>query len=190
MWWSKDGSKLAFLHFDDRKVLDYQIQLFEGKNAKPAVKQYPDESALKYPKPGTPNPVVQLLVYTMASTTMTNVPLPAFREKEEPDNQIIYDINWLPSSDGFLVKVMNRRQDARRMLHVAVNANTTEVTVRIHRDETVKDGWFEGVCCSGEFVMSAHLERERLCSGSPDQTTRTSIAFQTTMETFSSLSFP
>ena len=56
MWWSPDGKKLAFYRFDESKVPDFYL-------ATNLTKLQDTLDVEAYPKPGVPNPVVDLYVY-------------------------------------------------------------------------------------------------------------------------------
>jgi hypothetical protein len=43
LWFSPDGTKIAYLKFDESKVMDHRLQYFLEK-------QYPHDLLLKYPK--------------------------------------------------------------------------------------------------------------------------------------------
>ncbi len=60
MWWSPDGTKLAYYRFDESKVPDYFLQMDQTK-----IQDAVDTEA--YPKAGAPNPIVDLFVYDVAS---------------------------------------------------------------------------------------------------------------------------
>jgi len=66
MWWSPDGSRLAFYRFDERPVKDYFLQTDQT-----AVQGTVDIEA--YPKAGTENPIVDLFIYDVAAGTPTRV---------------------------------------------------------------------------------------------------------------------
>ena len=56
MWWSPDGTKLAYYRFDESKVPDFYLT--------PSLTKVQDTLDIEaYPKPGVPNPVVDLFVY-------------------------------------------------------------------------------------------------------------------------------
>lgn len=59
MYFTKDGSKMAYTHFDDNKVQLFQYTKFGDD---PEKDQYPDYIQLRYPKSGTPNPTIQIRV--------------------------------------------------------------------------------------------------------------------------------
>ena len=60
MWWSPDSRKLAYYRFDEKPVPDYYLQMNQTQ-----VQDTLDVEA--YPKPGKPNPIVDLFVYDVAA---------------------------------------------------------------------------------------------------------------------------
>lgn len=105
---------------------------------------------LKYPKPGTPNPVVSVHIYDLASRTTVLVELPDFTSGAPPDDRIVFDLTWVfaaagGASNDLLVTVTNRTQDARRLVRATIDSETGVVSTTIHRHETTAS-WFEGVC--------------------------------------------
>ncbi|XP_053979176.1 inactive dipeptidyl peptidase 10 isoform X1 [Hylaeus volcanicus] len=62
IWMSPDGHMMLYASFNDSLVEEMHISWFgEGNKA-----LYPDIRSLRYPKPGTPNPVVRLYVADLA----------------------------------------------------------------------------------------------------------------------------
>ncbi len=105
MWWSSDSRKLAFYRFDESKVPDYWLSLDMTK-----IQDRPDVEA--YPKPGKPNPVVDLLVYDVASKQTTKLDV---REGKPFENEIVgyyvYGVDWSKDGRELLLYRMNRRQN-------------------------------------------------------------------------------
>ncbi len=66
MWWSPDGSKLAYYRFDESPVPDYYLQLDQTR-----LQSKMDIEA--YPKAGVNNPIVALFVYDLASKKSTKL---------------------------------------------------------------------------------------------------------------------
>src|SRR5258708_3761492 len=60
IWWSPDSSKVAYYRFDESPVPDYYLQLNQTK-----LQSTIDTEA--YPKAGVDNPIVDVLVYDVAS---------------------------------------------------------------------------------------------------------------------------
>ncbi|KAJ1567703.1 hypothetical protein HK405_005055, partial [Cladochytrium tenue] len=145
MWFSSDGTKLAYLKFDDSGVPDVHLQRFFTGSAGASV--YPLEVSLKYPKAGKPNPVVTLHIATPSSSTM------ARRDStvrfEDPDDlfpdedRLIVEVKWVSNSE-LIVRMMNRVQDAQRLFYVTHrDSDGADWIARKIRDETNEDeSWF------------------------------------------------
>ncbi len=54
--WSPDGSRIAFIRFDEREVPEFPLTWYQGG-------MYPRETSFKYPKVGEPNSVVSVHLY-------------------------------------------------------------------------------------------------------------------------------
>ena len=66
MWWSPDGKKIAFYRFDESRLRDFVLQMDQTK-------LYSTADIEAYPKAGDPNPVADILIYDLASKTITRV---------------------------------------------------------------------------------------------------------------------
>lgn len=88
LWWAPDGRYLAWLRSDESGVTPYAFPTYARDRA------YPDARTLRYPKPGTPNPVVALRVYDVAHNTTREVPA-----LSQDDHYITY-VTWVPALGG------------------------------------------------------------------------------------------
>lgn len=96
-WWSPDSSRLAFLRLDERDVPEYTI--VDDVDYHPNVKVFP------YPKPGDPNPRVQLKIAPAVGGPIVTVD----GERYSAGEHLIVDVTWAP--DGTLTyQVQNREQ--------------------------------------------------------------------------------
>jgi dipeptidyl-peptidase-4 len=125
-FWSPDGSKLAFLRFDESEVPEYTIQKWRGL--------YPENYALKYPKAGEKNAEVSLHIYDLPAQRTVNVPLP------EPDEEsYLARLRWLPVGKPTLSIVrLNRLQNRMDIIHFDTQAQSTSV-VYTEQSETYLD---------------------------------------------------
>jgi dipeptidyl-peptidase-4 len=57
--WNADGSKLAFVRFDESKVKEYSFDEYNNN-------LYPDKVTFKYPKAGEDNSILSVHVYDLA----------------------------------------------------------------------------------------------------------------------------
>jgi dipeptidyl-peptidase-4 len=135
MWYSPDGTKIAFLTFNETGVGNFRIPYYIQDGAEyPPV--YPRELELRYPKVGTKNPVVGLNMLDVASGNVTNIPIDAFAE----DNLVIGEVAWLTQEHSKLVyRAYNRVQDMEKLVTIDVDAGTSKV----NRQRNGTDGWLE-----------------------------------------------
>ena len=105
MWWSPDSRKVAYYRFDESEVPDFYLQMHQTQ-----VQDALDVEA--YPKPGKPNPVVDLFVYDVAAKTSVRVDV---RDGKPFDNTVlghyVYDVQWSPDGREILLNRTNRRQN-------------------------------------------------------------------------------
>ncbi|KAI0173351.1 dipeptidyl peptidase IV N-terminal region-domain-containing protein [Hypoxylon sp. FL1284] len=140
-WWSEKGNFLAFLRTNETLVPEYPVQFFidrpSGDQPPAGEENYPEVQQIKYPKAGSPNPVVDLLFYDMARGDVFSV------ETEggfAPDDLLITDITW--TGNKVLVKETNRVSDIMRVILIDVAARTGK-TVRTVDVNQLDGGWFE-----------------------------------------------
>ena len=133
MWWSPDSRKLAYYRFDEKQVLDYNLQLDQTK-----IQSRIDVEA--YPKAGTNNPTVDLYVYDVASRTTTKVDV---RDGHAFENGVVghyvYRISWTADSRELLFSRTNRRQNVLELVAVNPETGATRVILR----EEWPTGWVD-----------------------------------------------
>ncbi len=118
MWWSPDSSMLAFYECDERNIPDHFI-------ASGLLDPHTQEMVASYPKPGEPNPVMNLLVYDVAAKSMTRVDPPTPSEGE----WYTYDIRWSPDGKQLLFNRTNRRQDVLNVVAADPATGKTRIVV-------------------------------------------------------------
>jgi dipeptidyl-peptidase-4 len=130
IWWSPDSRKIAFYRFDESKVKDFYVQMNQTQ-----VQDTMDVEA--YPKAGAPNPVADVFVYDVASTTTTRIDA---RDGKPFDDaavgHYVYNVRWLPDSSQLQLNRANRRQ---QVLELALcNPSTGKCGAIVH------DEWLTG----------------------------------------------
>jgi dipeptidyl-peptidase 4 len=133
IWWSPDGKKVAYYRFDEKDVLDYNLQLDQTK-----IQSTNDVEA--YPKAGASNPLVDLMVYDVATKKTTRMDV---RDGKPFDNHVVghyvYRVSWSPDGRELLFNRTNRRQNILEF--AAANAETGKTRVIVH--EEWPTGWVE-----------------------------------------------
>ncbi|KAG7246744.1 hypothetical protein CRUP_012130, partial [Coryphaenoides rupestris] len=101
LWWSPGGSRVAYAVFDDTDVHAMEYSWYGDE-------QYPSTVVIPYPKPGTPNPVVTLMVVdTNAVTTVMPVAIPpAFNTGDH----YLATVTWV-TDDRLAVQWLKRKQE-------------------------------------------------------------------------------
>lgn len=105
MWWSPDSKKIAFYRFDESKVDDYylalnQTALMTKLDAEP------------YPKAGAPNPVVDLLIYDLASKKSVTVDVRDGKPfANDAVGHYVYRVSWSADGKDLLLNRANRKQN-------------------------------------------------------------------------------
>lgn len=133
MWWSPDSRLLAYYRFDEKSVPDFYLQLNQTQ-----VQDSIDVEA--YPKPGKPNPIVDLIVYDV----VTRKPLKIDVRDGKPfdDTHIghyVYNVSWSPGGQDILLNRTNRRQNILEF--AACSPETGKCRAIIH--EEWPTGWIE-----------------------------------------------
>lgn len=140
-WWSADGKYLAFLRTNETGVPEYPIQYFKSRPSGNAPVEgeeaYPDVVNIKYPKAGSHNPVVDLLLFDVDAGEVFS----AETKDEFPANdRIINNVLW--AGDKLLVKETNRVSDFLKVLLIDVTDRKGSVVNSVNVND-IDGGWFE-----------------------------------------------
>lgn len=141
-WWSGDGKFVAFLRTNESAVPEYPVQYFlsrpSGRKAPPGLENYPEVRQIKYPKAGTPNPIVNLQFYDVEKDEVFSFDMP---EDFVDDERIIIEIVW--ASEGkVLVRETNRESDVVKIFVMDAKARTGKL-VRSDDIAALDGGWVE-----------------------------------------------
>ncbi len=131
MWWSPDSTKLVFYRFDESKVKDYYVTLDEGGIQN---RLYTEA----YPKAGANNPLVQLLVYDVATKKTTKIDT-EFKSSDPDIAQYIYNVCFSLDGKSILFHRTNRKQNVMEL----VAADPSTGSCRIVIQESNPNGWVD-----------------------------------------------
>ena len=133
MWWAPDSKRIAYYRFDEKQVIDFYLQMNQTQ-----VQDTLDVEA--YPKPGKPNPIVDLFVYDVASKKSTRVDV---RDGKPFDNAVVghyvYNVQWSPDGKDILLHRTNRRQNVLELAACSPESGRCRAIVR----EEWPTGWIE-----------------------------------------------
>ncbi|MEO5819038.1 MAG: S9 family peptidase [Vicinamibacteraceae bacterium] len=100
-WWSPDGSRLAFMRFDDARVPVFPIYHADG--------QHGELERTRYPKAGDPNPYVRIGIVSVADGKTT------WMDFEEKADHYLSFPKWSVDGRTLYVQWMNRAQDTLKL---------------------------------------------------------------------------
>ncbi|ANB11796.1 Dap2p [Sugiyamaella lignohabitans] len=136
LWWSLNGEYLAFLRTNDTEVPEFPIPYFV-QHGDDGSDPYPELVNLKYPKPGFPNPIVNILFLEISTEEYYAVPV----EENPAIDNLITEVLWTDNSKVIL-RVTSRESDILKIS--VVDAKTRTGKIVRSSDETGDDGgWFE-----------------------------------------------
>ena len=117
-FWSPKGDKLAFYRFDESKVKEYDMVMYDSL--------YPTLYKYKYPKAGENNSVVGIYVYDLNSGKTASMDI-----GKETDIYIPR-IKWTKDDNVLSIQRMNRLQNKLEIMLANATAGTTKV---IYKEE-------------------------------------------------------
>lgn len=129
LWWSPNGKFLAFTKINETEVNEFTIPYFvQNEND-----VYPEMKSIKYPKTGTSNPTIDLIVYNMVDETTWDTKI------YKNDNALLLtELKWV-NSGQILAKVTDRTSDILKI--VVLNVIDKQLTVP--RNESSNGSWWE-----------------------------------------------
>ena len=110
--WNSNGTKIAFLRFDETKVPLFSMDVFGAG-------LYPTEEEFKYPKAGEENAEVTLHLYDLASKNTFKIDL--------GEAYYIPRIKWMNDADYLSVQAINRHQNHLKLHRVNANDNSVDL---------------------------------------------------------------
>ncbi|OCF39775.1 dipeptidyl aminopeptidase [Kwoniella heveanensis CBS 569] len=140
VWWSPDAQTLAYLRSDESAVKDFKLQYYNPSSDAFETHQYQSELDMKYPKPGTPNPLCTVHSYTLATQARQQLSW----EGEMPlDNRIIVEIGWV-ADDALLVKEIDRAARVGSVILFEGGANQGDIVRTLGENGEEGDGgWID-----------------------------------------------
>ncbi|MEH6513824.1 MAG: S9 family peptidase [Maribacter arcticus] len=116
--WNADGTKIAFLRFDETNVPEFSMDVY-------GTGLYQQPHVFKYPKAGENNSLVTLHLLDVASGKIASVDL--------KDAYYVPRIKWKNNKNMLSVQTLNRHQNHLTMY--SVNAKTSKVSILLEETD-------------------------------------------------------
>ncbi|XP_050306538.1 venom dipeptidyl peptidase 4 isoform X1 [Anthonomus grandis grandis] len=133
LWFSDDGENLAYARFNDTEVNIMVVPIY-GDPGNLGF-QYPRAIFVKYPKAGTPNPIVDLFIYNVKTKKNTILEKTDDLKSDQP---ILSAVTWA-TNNSLLAVWMNRVQNHANVV-VYQELSSSPTTVKNIQKST---GWVE-----------------------------------------------
>jgi dipeptidyl-peptidase 4 len=114
--WSADSKKLAFIRFDESKVPQFSMDMYQKD-------LYPTSQTFKYPKAGEKNSEVSLHVFEIGSKSAKKINLGNYSDF------YIARMKWTNDADILSAQVLNRHQDNLDLIFVDGTTGTAKVVL-------------------------------------------------------------
>lgn len=114
--WNADGTKLAFIRFDESQVPEFSMDIYNQG-------LYPTQSVFKYPKAGEKNAEVSLFVYDLKYRVSRPINLGNYQDFYIPR------IKWTNDAAVLSVQVMNRHQNNLDLHFVNATSGSTQIVL-------------------------------------------------------------
>ncbi|HAQ65402.1 MAG TPA: S9 family peptidase, partial [Bacteroidales bacterium] len=116
--WSPDGSKIAWLRFDESAVPEYWLTMYGDL--------YPSNQKYKYPKAGEANSIVTVHVFDLASGKTTKI------DAGDISDQYIPRMQWTNQKGQLAIQRLNRLQNKLELLLADASTGISKV---VYTDE-------------------------------------------------------
>ncbi|GEC78965.1 S9 family peptidase [Flavobacterium aquatile] len=114
--WSADSKKLAFIRFDESKVPQFSMDMYQKD-------LYPTSQTFKYPKAGEKNSEVSLHVFEVGSKSAKKINLGNYSDF------YIARMKWTNDDNVLSAQVLNRHQDNLDLIFVDGTTGTAKVVL-------------------------------------------------------------
>lgn len=132
LWWSPDGQYIAFFKIDESQVKEFTIPYYvQDKDD-----LYPEMKTIKYPKSGTPNPDVDLWIYSIKEKD--SFPVNVNHLSRESSPVLITEVVWV-GEENLIMKISDRSSDILKVVLV----DTLNKESQLVRKNPSEGGWWE-----------------------------------------------
>ncbi|MFV0564408.1 MAG: S9 family peptidase [Flavobacteriaceae bacterium] len=115
--WNADGTKLAFIRFDETKVPEFSMDVYGDA-------LYPAQDVFKYPKAGEPNALVSLHIYNLNAEETQTV-----KVNKTYNDFYIPRIKWTKNPDVLSAQYLNRNQNELDLWFINAKTQTADLVL-------------------------------------------------------------
>lgn len=123
--WSPDSKRIAFYRFDEERVKQFYMTMYE--------ELYPEWYKFKYPKAGEENAIVSIHVYDLAKEEIQSMDI-----GEETD-QYIPRIKWTNNPEILSIMRLNRLQNKLEILHANALTGKSEIVYKETEEKYISE---------------------------------------------------
>jgi dipeptidyl-peptidase-4 len=127
--WSPDSKYFAYVSLDESKVGTQHFDVYGKYPYKSDEDLYPTEYSFKFPKAGTPNPVVSLNIFEVLYKNTKKI------ELNESGEFYIPRLKWINETEDIAVFTLSRNQDVMKMYTVNYKSLIFKVLLEEHCDK-------------------------------------------------------
>ncbi|KAL1407636.1 Dipeptidyl peptidase 4 [Vanrija albida] len=148
LWWSPNSEMIAFLRSNETEVKEFKLQYYNPTDDAFAVNPYLKELPMRYPKPGTPNPITAVHTFSLRSY-LNKATLAASKQvlhwpgEMEQKDRIIVEVAWV-ADDGLIVKEIDRAARVGQVVVFTGGKAEGQVVRKLGKEgEEGDDGWID-----------------------------------------------
>ncbi|GMK55819.1 hypothetical protein CspeluHIS016_0208750 [Cutaneotrichosporon spelunceum] len=164
LWWAPDAHAVAYLRSNETEVMEYIYPVYNEGNDADAVNPYTSEVVMRYPKPGTPLPLVSVHTFNLqryneaGAQGLGDKRLEAAKQtlrwsgQLPPGEGIIVEVSWV-GNDALLVKEIDRpARNGQVIIFQGGKVDGKQVRKLGKDGEEGDDGWID----HGQNLIAIH----------------------------------
>ncbi len=130
--WSPDGKKIAFLRFDESRVKEFTMEMYNDD-------LYPEYVTFKYPKVGEDNAIVTVHIYDLEREQIAQV------ETGTETDIYLPRIKWTQDPNQLCVYRMNRHQNELELLLADAKTGKTKLLYKEVEDQYIEEALLDNL---------------------------------------------
>lgn len=164
LWWAPDAHAVAFLRSNETEVMEYTYPVYNPDSDADTVNPYTSEVVMRYPKPGTPLPLVSVHIFDLDRYFHPGAPglgdqrLDSAKQtlrwpgQLPPGDGIVVEVSWV-GNNALLVKEIDRAARNGQVVVFQGGHGEGKQVRKLGKDgEEGDDGWID----HGQNLIAIH----------------------------------